>query len=550
MTNLPINDDLRQHISLSKFAYETISSDLISYQKRGLDTMSGIANQIIRNYFDESFASISRNEENEKSELDSLIRSQHYALGSLEEAAANSMRDLLVKRHRDELSKKMNAYPKNVNIKIRLQKKTVELLERECIDDIMYYSKSLTGYLKALLEDYARQNRYTRERILYKDIIEKVNYAILKAKEYGAGANVLKFTNVTEYGNLEDHPIFVKPYRFTNEEEYDDRVYLLCRAYDPADPHHAYADALMPITLIYDISTATKRYGSAKLSKAEKKSLEEYINNLSLYTFDEDQKKVVVSLTKYGLNRYYHINTKDRPYTPIEKIRISGNRRYIAEFECTYSQALEYFRPFGAHALIIEPRDFADVILENSEETARAYAYNKDKHSKPAPNKDVDADIMRLKEAKKDGSDKEVWNELIGKYYELLFDADDVEAEFLFYQKASELGYASADRMLATLYFENEFFISDYKKAAYYYEKVFSDLEDFEKANYASLILNNLCEGHAPKEGQAILDDIKNSTHKSPIEYKTKEGYTFYSQPYEKGYQPEVLWEEIDDSEE
>jgi len=532
--DLPINEALRQHISLSTFAYNTIMSDLMTYDetisKSG--TLSGIANVIIQNYFDRSFASVSQNAENEKLELDTLIL-QNFKLESKEAEIANKLRDSLVIKHREDLALRMNGFSKDHNVKIRLQKETARLLENECSEDITYYTKSLTGYLKALLEDYARQNQYTRETILFRRNIEKLETEINTAEYLGGKSRAIKLS-CTNYYNTEINEYICKPYRITQEDEIDEHAYLLCLCIDPKDPDDGYVEALLPVLEILNIEYAPKKYGSANLTKENKKKMDQLVSEHNSFLFGRRKEPILVSMTEQGLYDFYHRSSKDRPTLDIKKIRKNGNHRYDVYFYCTQKQARDYFLQFGGEAVILLPKELSDKMAAYYHEANYLYSLHSDKQAAPKPNKEVEQDIELLKEADKKGYFVKTWNELALKYYKKCINLQDVESDFLFYQMAADLEYDIAYPSLADLYFENDFFKKDYAKAAFYYEKGYDQLDNFEKANYASLMINNLVPGHTPKEGEKILEEIKDRFHKEHISWPTPEGYKFYSYEYKR----------------
>ena len=181
-----INDENRIHINMSKHSMSIIESDMIKFNDDyELSNRSGFINVIIKNYFDDF--PLSRNQA-----LKQLIAIQkatdraniraddkehfHTKLSSviIDEFSNEIMRTLIV-----EYS---NKFTNDHQFKIKLNKENASLLSS--IEDAKYFNKhaprnaGISFYIKIMLESYAILNRQQRERIFFRETIEKFESAL------------------------------------------------------------------------------------------------------------------------------------------------------------------------------------------------------------------------------------------------------------------------------------------------------------------------------------------------------------------------------------
>ena len=80
-----------------------------------------------------------------------------------------------------------------------------------------------------------------------------------------------------------------------------------------------------------------------------------------------------VALTEYGYQMYLKILLHQRPlpFAPVEKQ--DGMYPYVLTFKCSQYQIMNYFFPFGAEAVILEPADLRETFIERYRNAAEAY---------------------------------------------------------------------------------------------------------------------------------------------------------------------------------
>ena len=177
-----MSDYLEQKVSitLSYEAYNTIESDMSIFLPGG--KWATFINILIENYKDDSSASIRLASERERTSLESRIRSGRSTLTKAEKEVI----DRLVDTYTRELRAQMHAYGSDSGItkKIRINNSNFDALGIGQKSE--YYSekdyKNAGTYVKALLEEYARQSFSKREEIFFLDIIQSLQACINEKK--------------------------------------------------------------------------------------------------------------------------------------------------------------------------------------------------------------------------------------------------------------------------------------------------------------------------------------------------------------------------------
>lgn len=324
-------DEQRQHINISNYANSILDSD--SWAFFGTSNKTGLINQIILNSIDTSEASISQ-------VIDSYRNELVHTLNEVMCSDTEKVIELLLAHRTKELQEKMNAFPKEKVLKIRLRNDVYDTLypAEEAFAESKYYS-SLGLYIKALLEEYCRKTVFERERVFYSKIIE-----IIESDLYATNKCLLQINYETSRGDLKK--FIVKPFRLTMEHE-TTSVYLVGLSKTMNDTE--YKAALFRISRIRSIRTYQKSYGSGKITESEKEKLNELILKRGVYFLIDNEEVIWVRLTEEGAKLYRNVKHMRPVAIETEAIESNGVRM---KFNCTREQIDYYFFRFGEHAYV------------------------------------------------------------------------------------------------------------------------------------------------------------------------------------------------------
>lgn len=229
----------------------------------------------------------------------------------------------------------------------------LQLCDYKHLIDETYYDESLTFYLnnemefifnslneiisavgassffRSLIYRYLEYPQYKREEIIYKDIIDTINEAIINKKE-------IKL-------RLDKQDISIKPYKIgtSKEEIYS---YLLGIVKDTPKSIHIYKIKNIFITNI-----------AFKLSVNEETLLATIINLGIQYPF-KNICKAEIELSNKGI-KMYAAKYLNRP----KAIKIEGNHYF---FECSFDQLVIYFMSFGSFIKVISPKYLGKVFYK------------------------------------------------------------------------------------------------------------------------------------------------------------------------------------------
>ena len=171
-----LRTEQRQHISLSKYAHDTICNDAIEFM--GEVNKSGFINKIIQNFYENANASISMVLKQQKISFHNILHENNNSTTNIplspeEERIIN----LLSNAHITKTLTTVNSYSKDIALKIRLNNFVYDLLypsDYSPWSESDYYPTQ-GAYIKALIEEYSRKSFFEREEIYYKDIIDTIN---------------------------------------------------------------------------------------------------------------------------------------------------------------------------------------------------------------------------------------------------------------------------------------------------------------------------------------------------------------------------------------
>lgn len=335
--------DFKQHINLSRMAYEIMQNDIISFMEK--PSKSGFLNKIFDEYKDYADASISS----------AVARKRGFLMQILTSIPDSKEKEQIVqkltKQYEAELQDRVNSYPKGVYVKFRLNKKNFfTLFEAECPEGNYY--KSQGKYIKAIIEEYAQNPPLDRERIFFGERLSFIQSCI-------DGGILLKVKT------RKDWIYEVKPYAIRVDESglYH---YLVGIATSPAAPANIPKVSSFRISLLRDVTSRPKSYRSGKVTQAEAIEIEKQLQQKGVQFLLEDAENVVVRLDEQGKKMFssqFHL----RP----APVNIEENGVY--HFCCTHSQIVYYFFKFGSHAEIISPSELRKQFVQQYSEAVKLY---------------------------------------------------------------------------------------------------------------------------------------------------------------------------------
>lgn len=321
----------KQHLNLSRTAYEVIQNDMFAF---GESKLSGFINTIFENYHMEAEASISITLNTLHGHLYELFSDVNS-----DEKTKNKLIKKLLDARAKEIKSKNDAYENGNSFKFWLNAKNFRYLTEpmtECEEDKYYSSRG--KYIKCVIEEYARLPFIERERIYYNDFVQIITEAIKTKKMLRiASDSNCKIYSVCPYNLLCD------PLSTAN--------YLIgyCRPYE--SPEAKLQPCSFRLSALKSIKIEKSK--GFYLKAEEKNNLTRTISTRGVQFMVEKEAEIVVKLTDKGIEKY-HRQTHLRPaFTK----KLSDN---IFSFTCTTSQAEFYFFKFGKDAKILSPQSLRD----------------------------------------------------------------------------------------------------------------------------------------------------------------------------------------------
>ena len=543
---------MRQHLSLSEYAYNVINTDMIGYFQA--DTLASFISLILRNYYNSPDVSFFSTYEQDRSD----IRSSFERFDSDFEESVPSDYDeyFIFKICLGNLEKKLKAekhYPNDVVLKPYIQNDIAYLLDEQMqTEEAMFEEgsdfaflgrpqclKSRAAYIKNILETYARQTPFKRETIMYKDIIDEAKKIEqfykpeFESSELKLNMYRIELRKINSFGKIEIEECLAKPYRVTMEHETIHPYFLAYTyMYDPITKTRKPEIDYFPCASIIKLTECPPSHGSGKLTKEQKDSLENTVSEYGFYGMDA--KEVTVSFSQQGIADYLSAPAP-KPYSNPVHMRSASNHRKIMIFKGDPKQIMRYFSSYGDYAMILSPAECNDTMKElysDSDKTYTEYtlAENKSAFTKSLI-EELQKDITDLKNYSSD------WISIHDKYFKMNHEPANTGIYPLFIKTAAKHNVRDAYPVYADLLFEGLQIPKDYNLAGEYYgASDFEKLDLEQKYNMISIYKNGLCRNHPEKEGRRLLASRNMSVEKY-FEYKSPEGYTFYA--------PEIKYQDL-----
>lgn len=325
--------EARQHLNLSKYAFEIIENDKSVFLEKA--SRQRIINLILHNYMDSADASIdtaiARYREDLLSRLLSIPDGENK----------DSVISTLVDAYRNELVQTATNYPKGHAFKMQLDKENYEAMS-EWRDDGGYYDGIPGRFLKAVIEEYARKTQYEREGILLRELIDELQSCI----------DSQQLIVITLNGsNRSRHE--VRPYSIYCDS--GNNYHYLVGMTRKAGTSYPERIASYRISRINTIRRSHSRSG--KITVAQTREIEQKLRDDGVQFLLQDSETIQVRLTEQG-KKMYDSQVHLRPLYTEYKALPDGFWLYT--FDCTQMQAEFYFFKFGADAVIESPQELRE----------------------------------------------------------------------------------------------------------------------------------------------------------------------------------------------
>ena len=337
-----ISIEERQHINISEKTHEILLYDIEKYH---LNSFSALTNLIIEN----GWSTLSANPMsyiNQQTDIYNKILNKHLTLTESQKMQQDILHD--IQQH--TISSFQNKYcklPKGIQKNIHYSKQSIQLLQH-CNDMIIKIYKRPGKFVSALFESYADLKDTERDCIFKKDLFNILNDCI----KNNTIACIKMHTN---------HSYYIMPLAIDTFIGY---TYVICKSC----PHEAgfngtYVDMSPRLSNILSVMDTGEKF---EITENEKKSFRKKIQATGAAYFDSPSENIQVLFTNKGLSMYQTILHQRPSY-----IHKDGN---LYTFNCTRRQAANYFFKFGKEALVQQPQELHEQMLQNFKDAVSTYS--------------------------------------------------------------------------------------------------------------------------------------------------------------------------------
>ena len=278
------------------------------------------------------------------------------------------------KLYKEELKKLAFSYPKGEGRKFRINKENLDIIGE--LYEAEDYCSNLGKYLKAIYEEYSSLPRFEREQIFFSEAFSKTNQAIYQQ-------NKLKVTLLSQYtpdGTKQvARKFYISPYKIvqdkTNTYNYiigvsEEIKEAIIKDENGEDRKTHETTAKIPacfrLSRIDKIDIQVSM--GAHISQENAKLLDNMLIKNTAMFMTSNTIKIKVKFTDVGLesfNRHIYLRPQFYEIDPLD------NHIYI--FDCTETQAINYFFKFGQDAIILEPQSLANTFKTKYEKALNSY---------------------------------------------------------------------------------------------------------------------------------------------------------------------------------
>lgn len=322
--------EARQHLNLSYAAFDVIELDKAGFLEKPSRTQ--IMNRILSLYREDADASIS-------TACDAYQERLEEQLSALPDSSEKrALLTALRNAHREALIQAANSYPDEHAFKFQLNQENYAFFH-SWEDTENAYDNIPGRYMKAIIEEYARKPLVERERIIYREWIDQIEYAIA---EHRVMSLRLKSRASFEF----------RPYCICTDQGYNYNylVGLSKRA-------GSHSPEIVSSFRLSNISRITINSRHSRITTEQRKTIEEKLRAVGVQFLVLEPNTICVRLTGQGKNMY-DTQAHLRPSFISQRENPDGTWDY--EFLCAPLQAQFYFFKFGAEAEILSPLELRE----------------------------------------------------------------------------------------------------------------------------------------------------------------------------------------------
>ena len=294
----------------------------------GTVNLNGFLKELIVNYFEQY--------RNDNDELLSDMLNELTSVKALKAKDASALADRIIKTY---INNKETSTGSSTVITLTVSGESYSIIK--IIENNLLKDKSLSGYMKDMFLSYLSIPRNKREEIIFKDIYETVNKAILENR-------LISFSS-----RGSDFKTIVEPYLIATSKE-EQFSYLLCH------------DRKKKKNRSFRISRLSNVFVLTNTFERDKKT-EDELNKKGLRSPHSMTPDVhaVVRMTDHGKQMYKMI-VKNRPIVS----KIDGD---LYHFDWPELQLEDYFRRFGKDGIVISPASLRKKLRNYFENALNAY---------------------------------------------------------------------------------------------------------------------------------------------------------------------------------
>lgn len=341
-------------INLSENAYMIMNDDMRQFQ---VESRSSFVNTVLHNFMNDSNASIDCQLDNKERELYEILDSNNILENTefLVQSLLADEESKLINKISDLKKQKYNSQIYYLNENNYLAFKERSNFKYSCY-------KTLSQYLKCILEDYASRSYLERERIFFHD-------------KYIIAEQAVHNEILLEVTTQDNHTFKIYPYSL-DTDALSTRLYLTGMSIKKnAKKKEKYPASfriprLKKIRLIQTRKNGKLVIKSGKLSEKEKRLIKDAISTRKIPFLVGNEEKICIRFTDEGITKYQSQLHMRPPFDPKE----SNNHEFV--FYCTEQQAEFYFFKFGKDAEIISPSSLREKLKKAYEEASKVYQHD------------------------------------------------------------------------------------------------------------------------------------------------------------------------------
>lgn len=342
------NDLRKQHLNLSSYAWNIISSDIYNFcQSEKNKEMSNFINRIYKNF--EEMGLFPTNLDKSLNHKYLFYEQSFNPYNNDDSLPSQKIASQMIDKELSEILSMTESRIKGIGKKIYLHISTYNSLcsipENSYINKIF---KKPGNYLKFIMEEYSKLPYYQREGIYFNRIISIIEDAV----KLNYTLNI--FTNDMEFE--------VIPYKIESDS-FQNYHYLVGMASQIISSHRNFQPASFRISRITNIKT-NRTY--KELTVSQEKELNMAIKKRGAQFILNDTSLVRVKFTKEGIKKY-----NSQLYLRPDFTNIID--KYIYEFDITLFQAEAYFFKFGKDAEILYPETLRSVFYKKYKDAEILY---------------------------------------------------------------------------------------------------------------------------------------------------------------------------------